>query len=300
MNEKFDFSKIEDQKKFDTLSIEEKSKIIDKAQDEAEKMNSLTINEDLIKQKKIDEFNELSIQHSLEKFKNNKVENFNEMKEITTEFGGPFLGMLHKGVEVKSRHEFTGEPLEVNNENLDYLKKLLKGQTVIEIGCGNAIPTVKDIMKIKPKRYVGIDINSTAIARNIDRYLKEVKLYTSEEVFSQVKVNFINADGLSFLKSLPDNSVAIVTNAFIDGILYRNMDYVRKLFKEIVRVSKVMMHRSDPNISNEEYPGIDKVYDMENFGGSENWGPDTIVYKKKKELIEEWKSNFKQAEVANL
>jgi SAM-dependent methyltransferase len=93
------------------------------------------------------------------------------------------------------------EPLKVRRQLcFDLLKKIGKGKTILELGCGSGFFATKAFQEIKPKKMIGLDISQNAIQR-ANALKKSLKI-------SSKKLEFIEAD-TTVLRKLPKTDITI-------------------------------------------------------------------------------------------
>ncbi len=159
-------------------------------------------NEDLFLKKKMQEVDEF-----LEKVPENKF-----MLGTTP---GHFSGSL-------------AQNLETSQEDLQFIKEKLSGETLIDLGCGEPGYTDAHLKElgISLAAYVGVD-------------KKEFEQKWVEESKKQggFPVEYINEDLLRFVAKIPDNSVNFLISGIDEDVL-RDSEYRKRLMVEIVRATK--------------------------------------------------------------
>src|SRR3989344_536038 len=111
------------------------------------------------------------------------------------------------------------KPLKVRRAMcFDLLKKVGKGKTILELGCGSGYFAINVLQKIKPRKIIGMDISSSAIQR-ANKLKKDLKL--------SGKIEFIEVD--TTLANLPKADITIGLG-FLD---YLTKEEIRALMKKI-------------------------------------------------------------------
>jgi len=100
----------------------------------------------------------------------------------------------------------------------DLLKKVGKGKTILELGCGSGYFAINVLQKIKPKKIIGMDISSSAIQR-ANKLKKELHLPNN--------IEFIEGD--TTIENLPKAEITIGLG-FLD---YLTKNEIRALIKKI-------------------------------------------------------------------
>ncbi len=160
------------------------------------------LNEDLSLKKKMQEVDEF-------------LEELPENKFMLGTTPGHFSGSL-------------AQNLETSQEDLQFIKEKLSGETLIDLGCGEPGYTDAHLkeLDISLASYVGVD-------------KKEFDQRWVEESRKQggFPVEYINEDLLRFVSKIPDNSANFLISGIDEDVL-RDSEYRKRLMAEIMRATK--------------------------------------------------------------
>lgn len=121
--------------------------------------------------------------------------------------------------------------LEKNPDTLNFLKKYLKNEILIDLWCWKPgyTDTSLNALQIPLKAYIGIDSNQ------FDEKDEEDIIYSKNNNFFQTE--YKNEDLLRFVSKLPDNSVNFLLTG-IDKDVLKNNEYRIRLKEQIMRTTK--------------------------------------------------------------
>ncbi|MCX6716178.1 MAG: hypothetical protein NT077_04170 [Candidatus Taylorbacteria bacterium] len=132
-------------------------------------------------------------------------------------------------------------------KKVDWLKNKFKDVVVIDLGAGTNIGGYELACMLGAKGYIGIepfnykDLVLQAFLKITEKELKKRKIGT------QIAMNLVKEDALTFLKRLPDNTVALFTFG-TDEFILQNGKYIHEVEAEMVRVlspeSTCIIHNS--------------------------------------------------------
>lgn len=113
------------------------------------------------------------------------------------------------------------EPLKVRRQLcFKLLKKIGKGKTILELGCGSGYFAIKTFREIRPKKMIGLDISRNAIQR-ANTLKKKLRI-------SGKKLEFIEADTTA-LQTLPEADITVGLG-FLD---YLSAPEIRTLMRNL-------------------------------------------------------------------
>ena len=109
----------------------------------------------------------------------------------------------------------------LDNKFRKLLEELITGNIVIEIGPGSSPQT--SLFQFNPKEYICVEPTPR---RGYQKFPDFFRYVESEDMFN-------GPDGLSYLETVPDNSVVVLSSGVFDNFILPNKEYVEKLVETI-------------------------------------------------------------------
>ncbi len=161
---------------------------------------------------------------------------------------------LDKYLDVKDRNKRSGAngeyvkvPSEKLAESLKFFEEHLKGNVLIDLGCGTSENMIKFAQKCGAQTYIGVDKQAFGSYGSLYNLLPKERLFNElnkdnprYELNSEgkpMRVMLVSADMLDFVSHLKNESVC-VTISGVDGYVIKADGYMEALCKEIARVIK--------------------------------------------------------------